>query len=172
MYSLFVPLHHYVIRRLSLVAYVERIRCLTCAQNAKTLCSISQVTTSYYSNASNNTTRKNAISRLQLQPCPNPPFTTTSDTPPLPHISATGPHIVDLPPTEPGLGLIHAAAARHAAPAEIRRRARVRPRSTGVVVGAAVEVGDGSRSVVPVFSVDGVAVFARGRDEAHCWCCG
>jgi hypothetical protein len=93
-------------------------------------------------------------------------------SPPLPHISATGPHIVNLPPTEPGLGLIHAAAARHAAPAEIRRRARVRPRSTGVVVGAAVEVGDGSRSVVPVFSVDGVAVFARGRDEAHCWCCG
>lgn len=41
-----------------------------------------------------------------------------------------------------------------------------------MVVGAAVEVGDGSRRLVPVDLVDGVAVFARGGDEAHCCGCG
>jgi hypothetical protein len=39
-----------------------------------------------------------------------------------------------------------------------------------VVVGAAVEIRDGSRRVVPVYLVDGVTIFARGGDEAHC--CG
>jgi hypothetical protein len=134
--------------------------------NRETVCSTSRITPPYYPSVSSPQKRH--------YPHPNPTSNTrppkTHNTTPLPHIRATGPHIVNLPPTEPGLSLIHAAAARHAAPAEVRRWARVGLRGTGVVVGAAVEVGDGSRSVVPVYLVDGVAVFARGGDEAHC--CG
>jgi hypothetical protein len=125
------PYHYYVTCRSCLLS--KTIDTLSCPKTRRQRCSLSQPTPSYYSSVSN--PQKNADFPFQVQY----PRTTT---PSLPHISATGPHVINFPPTAPGLDLIHATAPRHAAP-EIRRRARVSPRRTGVVVvvvGAAVEV--------------------------------